>query len=50
MSQVLENASLATLQGPVLAVVFPAVAGLIDSLIYHSTRAIQKKIDLGKTT
>ncbi|XP_041526310.1 endoplasmic reticulum-Golgi intermediate compartment protein 3 isoform X1 [Microtus oregoni] len=26
------------------------VAGLIDSLIYHSTRAIQKKIDLGKTT
>ncbi|KAB0399051.1 hypothetical protein E2I00_004192 [Balaenoptera physalus] len=26
------------------------VAGLIDSLIYHSARAIQKKIDLGKTT
>ncbi|XP_073462660.1 endoplasmic reticulum-Golgi intermediate compartment protein 3 [Aquarana catesbeiana] len=26
------------------------VAGLIDSLIYHSTRAIQKKIELGKTT
>ncbi|KAM8945366.1 endoplasmic reticulum-Golgi intermediate compartment protein 3 isoform 1-T1 [Pelodytes ibericus] len=26
------------------------VAGLIDALIYHSTRAIQKKIDLGKTT
>ncbi|KAF6087969.1 ERGIC and golgi 3 [Phyllostomus discolor] len=25
------------------------VAGLIDSLIYHSARAIQKKIDLGKT-
>ncbi|XP_033640918.1 endoplasmic reticulum-Golgi intermediate compartment protein 3-like [Asterias rubens] len=24
------------------------VAGLIDSLIYHSARAIQKKIDLGK--
>ncbi|XP_001371575.1 endoplasmic reticulum-Golgi intermediate compartment protein 3 isoform X1 [Monodelphis domestica] len=26
------------------------VAGLIDSLIYHSARAIQKKIELGKTT
>ncbi|XP_050999570.1 endoplasmic reticulum-Golgi intermediate compartment protein 3 isoform X2 [Acomys russatus] len=26
------------------------VAGLIDSLIYHSARAIQRKIDLGKTT
>ncbi|XP_075701891.1 endoplasmic reticulum-Golgi intermediate compartment protein 3 isoform X4 [Rhinoderma darwinii] len=26
------------------------VAGLIDSLIYYSTRAIQKKIELGKTT
>ncbi|CAN0243892.1 endoplasmic reticulum-Golgi intermediate compartment protein 3-like isoform X1 [Lampetra planeri] len=26
------------------------VAGLIDSMIYHSARAIQKKIDLGKTT
>ncbi|KAM4622555.1 endoplasmic reticulum-Golgi intermediate compartment protein 3 [Discoglossus pictus] len=26
------------------------VAGLIDSLIYHSTRAIQKKIELGKAT
>ncbi|XP_025071505.1 endoplasmic reticulum-Golgi intermediate compartment protein 3 isoform X2 [Alligator sinensis] len=26
------------------------VAGLIDSLIYHSSRAIQKKIELGKTT
>ncbi|KAG9473834.1 hypothetical protein GDO78_004243 [Eleutherodactylus coqui] len=26
------------------------VAGLIDALIYHSTRAIQKKIELGKTT
>uniref|UniRef100_A0A8D0LDH7 Endoplasmic reticulum-Golgi intermediate compartment protein n=1 Tax=Sus scrofa TaxID=9823 RepID=A0A8D0LDH7_PIG len=26
------------------------LAGLIDSLIYHSARAIQKKIDLGKTT
>ncbi|XP_068064257.1 endoplasmic reticulum-Golgi intermediate compartment protein 3 isoform X2 [Anomalospiza imberbis] len=26
------------------------VAGFIDSLIYHSARAIQKKIELGKTT
>ncbi|XP_041360942.1 endoplasmic reticulum-Golgi intermediate compartment protein 3-like [Gigantopelta aegis] len=26
------------------------VAGLIDSLIYHSARAIQKKIDLGKAS
>ncbi|XP_020854402.1 endoplasmic reticulum-Golgi intermediate compartment protein 3 isoform X2 [Phascolarctos cinereus] len=26
------------------------VAGLIDSLIYHSARAIQKKIELGKAT
>ncbi|XP_034977530.1 endoplasmic reticulum-Golgi intermediate compartment protein 3 isoform X3 [Zootoca vivipara] len=26
------------------------VAGLIDSLIYHSARVIQKKIELGKTT
>nr|XP_005986793.1 PREDICTED: endoplasmic reticulum-Golgi intermediate compartment protein 3 isoform X1 [Latimeria chalumnae] len=26
------------------------VAGLIDSLIYHSARAIQKKIELGKTS
>ncbi|NP_001087591.1 endoplasmic reticulum-Golgi intermediate compartment protein 3 [Xenopus laevis] len=26
------------------------VAGLIDSLIYYSTRAIQKKIELGKAT
>lgn len=27
-----------------------AVAGLIDSMIYHSSRALQKKIDLGKAT
>lgn len=27
-----------------------SVAGFIDSLIYHSARAIQKKIELGKTT
>lgn len=26
------------------------VAGLIDSMIYHSSRALQKKIDLGKAT
>nr|XP_033819252.1 endoplasmic reticulum-Golgi intermediate compartment protein 3 isoform X1 [Geotrypetes seraphini] len=26
------------------------VAGLIDSLLYHSARAIQKKIELGKTS
>uniref|UniRef100_A0A0L8HT03 Endoplasmic reticulum-Golgi intermediate compartment protein 3 n=3 Tax=Octopus bimaculoides TaxID=37653 RepID=A0A0L8HT03_OCTBM len=26
------------------------VAGLIDSMIYHSSRAIQKKIELGKTS
>ncbi|KAK6167931.1 hypothetical protein SNE40_021854 [Patella caerulea] len=26
------------------------VAGLIDSMIYHSARAIQKKIDLGKAS
>ncbi|XP_077990177.1 endoplasmic reticulum-Golgi intermediate compartment protein 3-like [Glandiceps talaboti] len=26
------------------------VAGLIDSMIYHSSKAIQKKIDLGKAT
>ncbi|XP_033727705.1 endoplasmic reticulum-Golgi intermediate compartment protein 3-like [Pecten maximus] len=26
------------------------VAGLIDSMVYHSARAIQKKIDLGKAT
>ncbi|XP_053430954.1 endoplasmic reticulum-Golgi intermediate compartment protein 3 isoform X1 [Nycticebus coucang] len=32
------------------ALVSLPVAGLIDSLIYHSARAIQKKIDLGKTT
>lgn len=29
---------------------FLLVAGFIDSLIYHSARAIQKKIELGKTT
>ena len=29
---------------------FFAVAGLIDSMIYHSSRALQKKIDLGKST
>lgn len=28
---------------------FLLVAGFIDSLIYHSARAIQKKIELGKT-
>lgn len=28
---------------------FP-VAGLIDSMIYHSSRALQKKIELGKAT
>lgn len=27
-----------------------AVAGLIDSLIYHSARVIQKKIELGKAS
>ena len=27
-----------------------SVAGLIDSMIYHSSRALQKKIDLGKAT
>uniref|UniRef100_A0A8W8MY15 Endoplasmic reticulum-Golgi intermediate compartment protein 3 n=1 Tax=Magallana gigas TaxID=29159 RepID=A0A8W8MY15_MAGGI len=26
------------------------VAGLIDSMIYHSSRALQKKIELGKAT
>jgi hypothetical protein len=26
------------------------VAGLIDSLIYHSAKAIQKKMELGKLT
>lgn len=26
------------------------VAGLIDSVIYHSTRALQRKIEIGKTT
>ncbi|ELT99344.1 hypothetical protein CAPTEDRAFT_162161 [Capitella teleta] len=26
------------------------VAGLVDAFIYHSARAIQKKIDLGKAT
>ncbi|XP_078382072.1 endoplasmic reticulum-Golgi intermediate compartment protein 3-like isoform X2 [Oculina patagonica] len=26
------------------------VAGLVDSMIYHSSRALQKKIDLGKAT
>ncbi|MEE6511797.1 hypothetical protein FKM82_018583 [Ascaphus truei] len=26
------------------------VAGLIDSLIYHSARVLQRKIELGKTT
>jgi len=25
-----------------------SVAGLIDAMIYHSARAIQKKIELGK--
>lgn len=30
--------------------VFFSVAGLIDSMIYHSSRALQKKIDLGKAT
>lgn len=29
---------------------FFSVAGLIDSMIYHSSRALQKKIDLGKAT
>lgn len=28
----------------------PSVAGLIDSLIYHSARVIQKKIELGKAS
>lgn len=37
-------------QGPLLVTISLSVAGLIDSLIYHSARAIQKKIDLGKTT
>ena len=26
------------------------VAGLVDSMIYHSARALQKKIDLGKAS
>lgn len=34
---------------PVCVVCF-AVAGLVDSLIYHSARAIQKKIELGKAS
>ena len=29
--------------------IFP-VAGLVDSMIYHSARALQKKIDLGKAS
>jgi len=27
-----------------------AVAGLVDAFLYHSSRAIQRKIQLGKAT
>jgi len=30
--------------------VYVLVAGLIDAFLYHSSRAIQRKIHIGKTT
>ena len=36
-------------QGLVALVLFlHAVAGMIDAFVYHSARALQKKIELGK--
>ena len=33
-----------------LCICVSAVAGLVDAFLYHSSRAIQRKIQLGKTT